>query len=684
MAINMFFRRFWLVCAAAALATGLICTEALAQTTGYAIGEPGSGTSSAAAKQASSSPDSATAGPVRMGRFSFIQGDVTWRTDDGADWSAASINQPLRQGAQISVAAGGRAEIQFDDGSYVRLGNNASAILQLLFSDADGEFTQITLTNGLASLRLKHDKSVYQVDTPIVSVKAAGPARLRIGISDGVEVGVRQGAAVVEGAKSKVTMKGGDYLDLRDETSAFDLHDLPVADSWEKWNDERDQLLDDAERALERHQVPPDIAMVAGNLDAYGTWRTDTAYGTVWCPRTIDATWRPYFAGHWTWVSPFGWTWCSDEAWGWAPYHYGAWFHAIYGWAWRPGPANQYWCPAVVQLTEYNGSVAWCPLCPSEIQYPTAISVGLLGGDWPRYFSIGAAGSYYPISAGVYAGRAFSPVLVNQASHPAKPAVTAAPIAANTAGHAFVPLNARTAAGVTASTQAAFAGRGPFTSVLAGSTAAFVHGRSAATPAQGRASAFGPEGVTRPMHPSSSPIASVQRAATAGAAAAKSVFRSPVPEEPVKSGIAAAPDGGAFVYGAAGAKRVATGVSPSGTGSGAAAAARASVNAGIGRGGAARSSGTGTVSGYSSGPAVSGVSPAASTAIAGGSGSGHAAAGTAAPAPAAGAAPSSSGSGAGHPSGSSSGGSPAGGGSHVGGGTPSGGQTTGGSPARKP
>src|SRR5438067_1860575 len=67
----------------------------------------------------------ANTGPVRMARFNYVDGDVNWRRNSQDEWSSATDNLPLRQGAQVSVSRGSRAEIQFDDGSRLRLGGGA-------------------------------------------------------------------------------------------------------------------------------------------------------------------------------------------------------------------------------------------------------------------------------------------------------------------------------------------------------------------------------------------------------------------------------------------------------------------------------------------------------------------------------------------------------------------------------
>jgi hypothetical protein len=180
----------------------------------------------------------------RLARFDYVSGNVTWRADDGATWQKAKSNQPLHEGTQVWVTDGGRAEIRFDDGSLLRLGNGAVVTLQTVYGDTEGEFTQIKMVSGVLTLRPKQERAVFQVDTPFNTVKTSGPARVRIGVSDQVEVGVRLGKATIEGKPGKTVVHAGSYLVMRDAQAAYDMHNLPAEDSWERWNDERDHQLD--------------------------------------------------------------------------------------------------------------------------------------------------------------------------------------------------------------------------------------------------------------------------------------------------------------------------------------------------------------------------------------------------------------------------------------------------------
>jgi hypothetical protein len=492
----------WLITAGAAAKPG----GAYQDDNGYQITEQGTaqGTDH---QQSQPTPGSASNtvgetkndGPVRLARIAYVSGNVTWRTDENGQWSAVSINLPLREGAQISVTDGGRAEIQFDDGSVLRLGNGAIATLQTLYSDADGEFTEIKLNAGLASLRLRNSISVYQIDTPVASIKAAGPAAFRLGVDTGLEVAVRLGNVVIEGQQGKVNLVSGNYVDLRDAMAALNVRSLSDKDSWDLWNDERDEAIDFATRPAGKF-LPSDIALAAGDIDDYGSWRNDATYGQVWCPRVPDANWRPYHDGHWTWVAPFGWTWVANEPWGWAPYHYGAWVYQPYGWAWVPGPAQQVWCPAVVHFSQYHGQIAWCALAPTEVRYPPVIAIGFHHGNWATLFSIGQAGVYYVSDRTYCVSRPFSNAYVNHgaagmgftnsivASGNPVPNTSAGAVASRQ----FIPVNAVRAAGGSVATVAEFAGDARYGTLPKSSGVYFADGTSVDTPASGTTPMAGP------------------------------------------------------------------------------------------------------------------------------------------------------------------------------------------------
>lgn len=471
----------------------------------------------------------AGSGPIRLARFSNVDGNVSWRPTADTDWSPASPNIPLREGAQIWASDGGRAEIQFDDGSWLRLGRDAVAVIEKLHSDSNGEFTQIQLSQGTASLALRADHSVYQIDTTFVSVKAPGPAKLRVDASNGVEISVRQGSAEVIGSAGKERLEAGSYLRMASAGDMYNIGGLPGSDDWDRWSDSRDAYCDHPDRSL-----PPNIGLVAGDLDNFGDWRDDPQYGRVWCPRVQDPNWRPYSNGHWVWVHPFGWTWVAAEPWGWAPYHYGTWVQEPYGWSWVPGPRQQYWSPAVVHFSEYHNNVCWAPLAPSEVHYPPHINIALHGRDWSLNFSIGGCAVYYPTDSHTCEPRPWNNRQVNNGNDEASVRNIYNNTTINnrtqnvyTTKYVFVPANG--AAGATSTASATFGHAGQNRPITDPTNTAFKQGRSVGAPPVGKSPVGGPVGV-KPTRESLTPTRTFAPAPPQlRAVIAKPVFHAPAP-----------------------------------------------------------------------------------------------------------------------------------------------------------
>ncbi|MGO8671407.1 MAG: stalk domain-containing protein [Capsulimonadaceae bacterium] len=433
-------------------------------------------------------------GPVRLARFDDIEGNVTWRPTSDTDWSPAAPNIPLREGAQIWEGDGGRAEIQFDDGSWLRLANNAIATIQTLHSNEDGEFTEIELSQGVAFVHLRNPDSMYQIDTAIVSVKAVGHAKIRVDAINGVAIAVHEGNAEVTGSSGDERLQSGSFLRLADANDQYNVGPLPGPDGWDRWNDARDAWYGHPDPNL-----PPSIALVAGDLDRFGQWNQDPRYGAVWTPREPDPDWRPYEHGHWVWVVPFGWTWVAGEPWGWAPYHYGTWVREPFGWSWVPGPRQQYWSPGVVYFSEYHGNVCWAPLAPTEVQYPPTIAVSLHGHDWSLNFSIGGCAVYTPQGNHSCAPRPWVNHQVN--AHNSTTVInniynnhtTVVNVTNTVTKYVFVPQNG--ANGATSTSTSTFGRSGSYQPVHDLAAAAFVRGRPAAAPAPNGAASSGPADI---------------------------------------------------------------------------------------------------------------------------------------------------------------------------------------------
>ncbi|MFB3883900.1 MAG: DUF6600 domain-containing protein [Thermodesulfobacteriota bacterium] len=318
-------------------------------------------------------PFSSSAEDLGDARLSLIQGGVLIQNmDTGAEWGAASINMPLTQGTKVWVPQRGRLEIQFLGGSYLRADENTDVDVTELESDSQSNIIQVAVPEGRTYINYAGsaaDNSVFQVDTALLSVKAYGPAKFKVDVSeDGYsEVSVVSGAVYVETQNGSTKVDAGGMLSITNNQIA-ELSPMRAADSWDRWNQSRDSAL--ARSGISREYLPPALDVYSNDFDTYGRWVSTSDYGYVWTPRVMVADWSPYRIGRWCWIRG-DYVWVSYEPWGWVPYHYGRWaFLSQHGWCWVPPRRSAvYWSPGFVAWVHTPYYVAWVPLAPREIYY---------------------------------------------------------------------------------------------------------------------------------------------------------------------------------------------------------------------------------------------------------------------------------------------------------------------------
>lgn len=343
----------------------------------------------------------------RIARISLIEGEVSYqRVADGQSWYDASLNLPLNERDQLYSGPNGRAEIQLSGRNLVRLDRNSN----LRFSQFNTGTIQFALPVGTATFRVdsldrrqfnvvnvndlgKDDPVYFEVDTPIVAVTFLKEGNYRVNVrEDGTtEVIVRRGQAEVYNKEigTVVVKQGRRVVVDGNDANFFQIARLEDKDSWDRWNDRRDDdLFSRAENSRSARYVPVAVPGVY-DLDTYGDWYESPDYGWVWSPRSVAVGWAPYRAGYWRHYSGWGWTWVSYEPWGWVPYHYGRWAWYRSRWCWVPTVSVGWgWAPHQVAFFgwgSYNrgyrdgyydgyrdgrfGWYGWCPLGPRDRYY---------------------------------------------------------------------------------------------------------------------------------------------------------------------------------------------------------------------------------------------------------------------------------------------------------------------------
>jgi hypothetical protein len=293
-----------------------------------------------------------TGGQVRAARLTFLQGTVTVDSADNTGSQAAELNLPLLAGVRLATGEDGQAEVEFEDGSLVRLTPNTALSLDTLSVDtASGVFTTgLSLLHGLAYVELRATAQYrYTVDVGGDVLAPVENTTVRVDYDEPPAV-----FAVLDGT-ARVARAGGGYGSgygrevragegLRGDAvnpGNYTLTTEIAADSWDNWNEERDQaaMTEAASRTAARDNYAGAQGYGWADLDANGSWYDVPGQGEVWQPAvaSVDAGFDPYANGSWVWYPGTGYVWASGYGWGWTPYRCGSWsYYNGFGWGWLP------------------------------------------------------------------------------------------------------------------------------------------------------------------------------------------------------------------------------------------------------------------------------------------------------------------------------------------------------------
>ncbi len=316
--------------------------------------------------------------PGRVGQLSLVSGKVDLRGSSGSAWADAELNQPILAGETLRTDPRARGEIRIG-ANAIQLANGSEIEIASL---RDG-VTQILLSRGRIGLRLRKagENETVEVDIPQggVWLQAPGTYDIDAGAGEGaLRVAVFDGTAQFAGASSDRRIEKGQVAVLT-VSEAADAGSIgpAAADDFVAWCRDRDH---DETRLAAPYYVSRYMTGY-DELNSAGMWKTNAEYGPVWFP-TQSEDWAPYRFGHWSWIAPWGWTWLDDQPWGFAPSHYGRWALIDDHWGWVPGNyvARPFYAPAAVAFlgtpgvglsSEEGATVAWFPLAPGEVYWPS-------------------------------------------------------------------------------------------------------------------------------------------------------------------------------------------------------------------------------------------------------------------------------------------------------------------------
>jgi hypothetical protein len=277
---------------------------------------------------------------ARIVRLSDVEGGVQIDKNSGLGFENAFLNLPIIQGTQLRTRQNGRAEIEFEDGSTLRVTPNTTVEFSTLGSnDAGKRFSAVNLVEGRAYVNwLGKSGDAFTLNFSREKVALTQAAHFRVEISSNT--------AEVASFKNEIEVIGpsGTTRIEKNKMVSFDVNEndrstvaknvqMEPYDEWDK------QSVEYHDQYAKNNSSPYGYGY--SDLSYYGAYTNFPGYGMLWQPYFTGVGWNPFMDGAWSWYPGMGYMWASAYPWGWMPYNYGNWmFVPGSGWGWQPGAWN--------------------------------------------------------------------------------------------------------------------------------------------------------------------------------------------------------------------------------------------------------------------------------------------------------------------------------------------------------
>jgi FecR protein len=290
---------------------------------------------------------------ARIVRLSQVDGDVQIDRNTGEGYEKAFLNLPITQGTKLRSGSDARAEIEFEDGSTLRITPGTTVeFSELALRDSGARATSLDLRAGTAYLNFKGAKSGQEFSLSFgrERLPLTRPVHLRLELKEAhATLAVFKGEVEVEGASGEVKLekKHSAIFDLAG-ANPYTLANNLEPDPYDEWDKQQEKYHEQYSASAANGYSP--YAYGSSDLNYYGSFYNIPGFGMMWQPYLVGAGWDPFMNGAWMWYPGSGYMWVSSYPWGWMPYRYGSWTYlSSYGWFWQPGSSWAGWntAPAI-------------------------------------------------------------------------------------------------------------------------------------------------------------------------------------------------------------------------------------------------------------------------------------------------------------------------------------------------
>ncbi|MCP4214770.1 MAG: FecR domain-containing protein [bacterium] len=296
----------------------------------------------------------------------------------------AVLNMPLVPGDQIVTGEKDRCEMQFDNGTVLRLDKNSQLKITTVLAQSlisRWKMTTLELLKGqVYALNKSYNLERFQIITPnaAVKLKRSTISTVKLGKKGETYVFSNKGkfqvmfGADMKSLKTGAVKKGQGFTVTADHK--FVREDKTDADfvKWNKYVDKNFYALHQGNKLpKEIFRYNKAIVHFAKKWSSqFGEWVYDDILGLVWRPYDEQFAYskRPFFHARFVTVNNKMLI-VPTQPWGWAPAHLGTWVWLKSGWTWVPGNA-------------FRGSALFSsPMFHNHLGY----WVNSMYGDWDLY-----------------------------------------------------------------------------------------------------------------------------------------------------------------------------------------------------------------------------------------------------------------------------------------------------------